>query len=126
MLFAALAVAALGGCTPQRMTAEKEAAACKAQFPQWDTPAQVVGAARCLNDVAERYAPNNPLTPLVVAARAELAEKVHNGQMTFAEAQAELTRTIFEASQELTRTNAGEDAGSPAVMTCSGNTCVSY
>ena len=116
MRWAAVAcLLAVTGCAAaQRAEFDKAKADCRARFPA--EAEQIVPRARCISDALERIAPNDPLTPLSVATRMSLAEKVHDGRMTLAEANESFARTMFEAQREINQERASRAAAAAAII----------
>lgn len=108
-------VLCLGACgAAQRAQLQKASAACQAQFSV--DPGQIVARENCLNDALLQTFPNNALTPLIVAERRALAERVQTGKQTYAEANVDYQRTIFQAQQELSRSQSQRAAAAAAIL----------
>lgn len=107
---ASLSVGVLVGCASQNKTDfEAALAECRAEYAP--RIGNYVPWARCTNAVSEQFSPvSDTAAPLIRATRLSLAEKVDRGEMTSAEAAAELQRVTFEARQEQARTQAANEA----------------
>ena len=94
--------------------ANQAAAACRKSFGVGR--AQITEREQCINGVAERFYPSSPLTPLANALRLEEAEKVRSGKTTYAEANADLVRKMFDARQRQSQTRTANAAAVASIV----------
>jgi hypothetical protein len=117
---AALLAVGLAGCMPTGPSPEALASAKQEIAGCYLTSKTHVAAAKCHNAIMARFAQGD-LANVLATSRIALPEKVDNGTMSGADADAELAKVIVSVNTEDQRRIAAAAAAMPVTCAASGN-----
>ena len=117
LIAAALLALPLAGCMPTGPSPEAIASAKQEILDCSKASKTHVAAAKCQNAVLARFS-SGDLANVVATERVALAERIDNGTLTPAGADAEMARTVASTNSEQRQRNDAAWAAVPRAVTC--------